>query len=168
MVPLMKTKLIVAAAALAIGVGAFVALPHRSIAAPDVALATLAGEAIDLESLRGHVVLVNFWSTTCVTCMTETQRMIDTYRHFAPRGYQTIAVAVKSDVPNMVSTVARERALPYTVAHDSKGEAAKRFGNVRATPTTFLLDKNGRVVKTYVGAPDWTELHRLIEKALAG
>ena len=168
MVPLMKTKLIVVAAVLTIGIGAFVALRQRSAAAPDVTFATLSGKTMDLRTLRGHVVLVNFWSTTCVTCVTEMPRLIETHRRFAPRGYETVAVAVQSDVPDMVTTFARERALPFTVVLDAKGEAAQRFGNVRVTPTSFLIDQNGRVLKKYVGQPDWTELHTLVDKALAG
>lgn len=128
--------------------------------------ATLSGQSVDLGALRGQVVLVNFWSTTCVSCVTEMPRLVETHRRFAPRGYETIAVAVKSDVPNMISGFARERSLPFTVAHDVKGDAAQVFGNVRATPTSFLLDKKGRILKKWIGQPDWTELHTLVEKTL--
>jgi peroxiredoxin len=161
----MKAKLIVAAAALAIGAVAAIPFLTRPDT-PEVTFATLSGQSIDLGALRGQVVLVNFWSTTCISCVTEMPRLVETHRRFAPRGYQTIAVAVKSDVPGMISGFTRERSLPFTVAHDVKGEAAQVFGNVRATPTSFLLDKKGRVLKKYVGQPDWAELHALVEKAL--
>ena len=50
---------------------------------------------------------------------------------------------------------------------DLRGEAAKEFGNVRITPMSFLIDKQGRVLKRYVGEPNWTEVHHLVERALA-
>jgi protein-disulfide isomerase len=53
------------------------------------------------------------------------------------------------------------------VALDNAGKIAKSFGEVRQTPTAFLLDKRGRIVERYVGAPDFAVLHRLIESLLA-
>ena len=49
---------------------------------------------------------------------------------------------------------------------DSSGELARQFGNVRVTPSSFLIDKQGRVLRRYVGQPDWSELHDLVERAL--
>jgi peroxiredoxin len=93
--------------------------------------------------------------------------MIDTYRKFAPRGYEMVAVAVQSDHPNSVAAFAQKRALPFKVALDGDGSIAKEFGRIRITPTSFLIDKNGRVLKEYVGEPDWAEFHALVEKALS-
>ena len=66
-----------------------------------------------------------------------------------------------------VSRFAAQRALPFLVAYDHDGQAAKAWGDVRLTPTTFLLDKQGRIVKRYVGQPDFAALHAQIEKLLA-
>jgi peroxiredoxin len=164
---LMKAKiLLVAALALAAGIAAGLTLSTRS-AAPEVRFATLSGEQFSTSDLRGKVVLVNFWATWCTTCVQEMPRMIDTYRKFAPRGYEMVAVAVQSDHPNSVAAFAQKRALPFKVALDGDGNIAKEFGRIRITPTSFLLDKNGRVLKEYVGEPDWAEFHALVEKALA-
>ncbi len=61
---------------------------------------------------------------------------------------------------------AEQRKLPFTVALDSAGDIARQFGDVTLTPTTFLIDKQGRIIKTYVGAPDFGAVHKLIEKEL--
>jgi peroxiredoxin len=92
--------------------------------------------------------------------------MVDTYRKFAPRGYEMVAVAV-SDHPNSVAAFAQKRALPFKVALDGDGSIAREFGRIRITPTSFLIDKHGRVLKEYVGEPDWAEFHALVEKALS-
>jgi peroxiredoxin len=62
---------------------------------------------------------------------------------------------------------AETRKLPFKVALDPQGDLAKSFGDVKLTPTTFVIDKNGNVIKRYLGEPDFAALHQLLEKALA-
>jgi peroxiredoxin len=161
----MKTKLIVGLAALAM-IAAAAALFMQRSSAPQVSFATLSGEKLATSDLRGKVLLVNFWATSCVVCVKEMPRMVETYKKFAPRGYEMIAVAMSYDHPNQVAEFAQRRALPFKVALDGNGEIARGFGNVRVTPTTFLIDKQGRILKRYLGEPDWAEFHALVEKAL--
>ncbi len=136
-------------------------------AAPDVRFTTLDGQTTPLSALRGKVVLVNFWATTCTTCVAEMPQLVDTYTKFAPKGFETVAVAMNYDPPEYVRNYAARNALPFKVALDSDGTAAKGFEEVRLTPTTFLLDKQGRIVQKYLGAPDFPKLHALLEKLLA-
>ncbi|MBL8332729.1 MAG: TlpA family protein disulfide reductase, partial [Rubrivivax sp.] len=81
--------------------------------------------------------------------------------------YDTLAVAMSYDPPAYVSRFAESRKLPFGVVIDNTGAIAKAYGDVSITPTTFLLDKKGAVVKRYVGQPDFAALHGLIEKLLA-
>lgn len=162
----MKMKLIVALAAVAISIAAGAALMQRT-AAPEVMFATLSGESLATSSLRGKVVLVNFWATTCASCVKEMPKMAATWKKFAPRGYEMIAVAMSYDHPNQVAQFAQKRALPFKVALDGDGAIARGFGEVRVTPTSFLIDRQGRILKRYVGEPDWAELYALVEKALS-
>ncbi|MGH8668452.1 MAG: TlpA disulfide reductase family protein [Burkholderiales bacterium] len=162
----MKVKLIAGLAAVAMAVVAAAAFTQRSAAAPQVRFATLSGETLATSDLRGKVLLVNFWATSCVVCVREMPRMIETYKKFAPRGYEMIAVAMSYDHPNQVADFAQRRALPFKVALDGSGELARGFGDVRVTPTSFLIDRQGRILKRYLGEPDWGEFHALVEKAL--
>jgi peroxiredoxin len=93
-------------------------------------------------------------------------QMSEAYRKYSGRGYEMIAVAVQ-DHPNRVADFTQKSALPFKVAIDDTGEISKRFGDVRITPTTFLIDRKGNVIKRFVGEPDWREFDRLVEKALA-
>ncbi len=162
----MKIKLIVALAALAMGIAAGAASLLLDKSAPEVRFTALSGESFTTSQLRGKVVLVNFWATSCVSCVHEMPRMVDTYNRFAPRGYEMVAVAMSYDHPNQVAAFAKKRALPFKVALDRGGDIARRFGEVRATPTTFVLDKRGRIIERYLGEPDWARLHALLDKAL--
>ena len=71
------------------------------------------------------------------------------------------------DPPAYVANFAQSRSLPFGVAMDSTGEIAKSFGKVQLTPTTFLINKRGEIVKRFVGEPDFPSLHATIEKLLA-
>lgn len=136
-------------------------------AAPDVSFTTLDGQTRQLSSLKGKVVLVNFWATTCTTCVAEMPKIVETYKKFAPKGFETVAIAMDYDPPDYVRNYAQKNDLPFTVALDSGGKAAKGFEEVRLTPTTFLLDKQGRIVQKYLGEPDFAKLHALLDKLLA-
>ena len=158
-------KLIVAAALVTIATfGAFLATPQRT--APEARFVTLGGESFTTSQLRGKVTVVNFWATWCPDCVREMPRMIEAHRKYAPRGYETIAVAVR-DHPNRVADYTIKQALPFKVALDTTDEVSKRFGDIRLTPTTFVIDKRGRLVRRFVGEPDWKEFDRVVEKALA-
>ena len=93
--------------------------------------------------------------------------LVATHRRFAARGYATVAVAMSYDHPNLVADYARRHALPFGVALDVSGEIARRFGDVRLTPTTIIVDRRGRIVRRFLGEPDQAELHALLEKALS-
>ena len=163
----MKTRIIVGLAALALGVVAsFIVLERDSARAPEVRFATLSGESFSTSDLRGKVVLVNFWATSCVACVKEMPKMVETYKKYAPRGYEMVAVAMSYDHPNQVAEFTQRRGLPFKVALDTSGAIARGFGDIRITPTTFVLDRQGRVLKQYLGEPDWAEFHGLLDKAL--
>ena len=93
-------------------------------------------------------------------------QIIATHEKFKGRGFDTLAVAMSYDPPAYVASFAETRKLPFGVAIDNTGTVAKAFGDVRLTPTTFVLDKRGGIVKKFVGEPDFAALHALIEDLL--
>jgi peroxiredoxin len=135
--------------------------------APEVSYTLLNGSKTSTAALKGQVVLVNFWATSCTTCVGEMPQIVSTFEKFKGRGYQTVAVAMSYDPPAYVANFAESRKLPFGVAIDNTGEIAAKFGEVRLTPTSFLINKRGEIVKRYVGAPDFAEFHALVDKLLA-
>ena len=140
---------------------------NSSVAAPDVTFISLAGNKVSTQSLRGKVVMVNFWATSCATCVKEMPQMVETYNKFKGQGLEFVAVAMSYDPPNYVLNYTETRKLPFTVALDSGGDLARSFGDVTLTPTTFVIGKDGKILKRYVGEPEFGELHALLQKALA-
>ena len=135
--------------------------------APESSFVLLDGSRISTAQLQGKVTLVNFWATSCTTCVAEMPELVATYDKYKGRGYDTLAVAMSYDPPAYVVNFAESRKLPFKVAIDNTGANAKAWGDVKLTPTTYLLNKRGEIVKRYVGTPEFAELHRLIEKLLA-
>ena len=164
----MKRVFVLAGAAVAaIAVAAGVFFSSGSSAAPASTFVLLNGSKQTTEDLKGKVTLVNFWATSCVTCVAEMPKVIDTYNKYQARGYDTLAVAMSYDPPSYVVNFTETRKLPFKVAIDNTGAVAQAWGDVKLTPTTYIVNKQGQIVKRYVGEPDFNELHRLIEKLLA-
>ena len=162
-----KLKIIVIAAVVAFGLLAW-QLTSPSRAAPAVSFTTLQGKTFNTESLKNKVVLVKFWTTDCVTCVKQMPDMTETYTALASQGYDVIAVALQRDNPDFVRNFAQTRELPFTVVYDADGAIAKAFGDIQLTPTGFLLDKNGNIVKRYLGNYDKAEFVKTVQRALAG
>ena len=158
-----------AVAVLAIGVGAY--LTFQSIAgrenAPAVTYTLLDGTTSSTTQLIGKVVLINFWATSCTTCVHEMPQIASTHEKYKGRGYETVAVAMSYDPPAYVINFAETRKLPFGVAIDNTGSIAKSFVDVKLTPTSVLINKRGEIVKRFVGEPDFAKLHELVEKLLA-
>ena len=163
----MKKIIPVAALAIALAAGAGVYLNTGVSAAPASTFVLLDGSRKTTDDLKGKVTLVNFWATSCVTCVGEMPKVIATYDKYKAQGYDTLAVAMRYDPPSYVVNFAESRKVPFKVAIDNTGAVAKAWGDVALTPTTYIVNKRGEIVKRYVGEPDFAELHKLIEKLLA-
>ena len=162
-----RKPVLIAVLVAGLGAAAYLSLNNKQ-SAPDVTFHAIDGEKISSASLRGKVVMVNFWATSCTTCVAEMPQMVDTYNKFKAQGLEFVAVAMSYDPPNYVMNYAETRQLPFKVALDADGSAAKAYGNVAMTPTTFVIGKDGKILKRYLGEPDFAALHQLLEASLHG
>lgn len=161
-----------AVAVLAIGIGIFLSFgkpwPAASaVPMPQVDYTLLDGTKADTGQLRGKVVLMNFWATTCAVCVAEMPKIVATHEKFKARGFETLAVAMSHDPPASVVRYAQSRGLPFGVAIDNTGAIARSFGDVQATPTTFLINRRGEIVERFVGEPDFAALEAMVDRLLA-
>ena len=154
--------------ALALGAGAWLSATHSANAemAPNVTYTLLDGRSADLAALRGKVVLVNFWATSCTACVHEMPQIVALHETFKSRGYDTLAVAMRYDPPASVIRFAESRRLPFGVVIDNTGAVARGFGSVELTPTSVLINQRGEIVARYVGEPDFSALQALVERLL--
>ncbi len=157
---------LIAVAVLAIAGALFFALMDRP-GAPAVTFTTLEGKPIVLDELRGKVVLVNFWATSCPGCIKEMPGMVESYKLYRDRGFEIIAVAMRYDPPNYVLNFVQTRQLPFPVALDVDGAHARAFGNVQLTPTSFIIGKDGRILEQKLGELDFVKLNALLDRELS-
>lgn len=139
---------------------------NRPIAPADVNFIGVHGDRFAMSSLKGKVVLVNFWATSCTVCVSEMPKMVQTYEKYREQGLETVAVAMSYDPPDRVFAYAQQNKLPFRVTLDIFGKAMQAFGGIRGTPTTFLVDRRGKIVQRFEGEPDFGKLGVLIEKEL--
>jgi peroxiredoxin len=115
--------------------------------APDFDLKTLSGESIRLSSLRGKVVLIDFWSTICDPCLKEMPELVRLYEERKDKGFVVLAIA--TDGPETVanvSTVAKERNMVFPVLLDTETTVLDRYNPEGRLPFTEVIDREGNVV----------------------
>lgn len=127
--------------------------PEFPMAAPAFALVDLAGKPISNQSLAGKVVLLDFWATWCAPCrkgMPELQAMHEKY---AARGFTVVGISIDENGPSKVKKFVKSKKFTYPIAMDSEKNPAWESFKVKAVPAAFLLDREGRIVGQWTGAP---------------
>jgi peroxiredoxin len=143
------------------------AVAHGKIVpAPAFHLSRLGGgAAVTLSAFRGHAVVLNFWASDCIPCKQEMPRLQTASRRWAAKQVDVVGIDVL-DSRGAARDFARKHGVTYAIGFDDLGDIASRYG-VAYTPTTFFLDRRGRIVKRILGPVDDAELDTQIEHALA-
>ena len=134
--------------------------------APDFSLPLVQSQkALKLSDYKGKVVLVNFWATWCPPCRAEIPGFIKVYEKNKKKGFVILGLSVDKEGPSTVAPFLKKNKVSYPVAMaDSKSMDA--YGGIRAIPTSFLLDKKGRIAKSVVGEFAEADLQKAIEPLL--
>ena len=124
--------------------------------APDYSAPLLSGEEVSLSDQRGRVVLVNIWATWCGPCRVEMPPIQQVYERYKDEGFSVLAVSVDAgpDHRDEVQSFVEEYGLAFPVLLDPEGQVTRLFQTV-GVPETFVLDREGRIVKRLIGATDW-------------
>lgn len=142
---------------------AWVSEENRAL--PKLQVTLLDGSGLNLEQLRGKVVLVNFWATWCPYCRHEMPAMESFYHDYKTKGFEIIALSQDEDAAKVAAFMSGE-AYHFPVALQPAGASAV-FGGVSRLPTSFLIDKQGRVRKKISGQVHYARLKDLVEPLLA-
>ena len=135
--------------------------------APDFTLATADGKKVKLSDYRGKAVLLNFWATWCGPCKTEIPWFMDLEKQYGPQGLVILGVAMDDDGKTAVVKFAQEMKIDYTVVLGNDA-VADQYGGVEGLPTTFYIDRNGKIVKKVAGLAGHGEIEDGIKAALSG
>jgi peroxiredoxin len=140
---------------------------HGPATLPELEYPIIDGRRIGPADLRGRVVLVNFWATSCAVCVAEMPDLAALHEAYSPRGFELIAVAMPYDRADRVLHFAASRRLPFPVALDPMGKAVAAWGGVEGTPLTYLAGPDGRIAGRWLGRPDFGRVRSGIERLLA-
>lgn len=128
-------------------------LEHQQ--APDFTLDTMAGDRITLSSLRGKIVMINYWATWCPPCKEEMPSLNTLHANMKSKGFEILAVSADKTLSAIKEYVA-EHDFDFQILWD-EDQTVMRTYKVFSLPTTFLIDRNGTIVKIFMGAYDWTD-----------
>ena len=126
------------------------------------------GDSIPLPArYEGDVTLVNIWATWCLPCREEMPSMQELYASYKDRGFRIVAVSIDDGDPEVVRNFVREFGLTFDILHDRR-TAIQQAYQTTGVPESFLLDREGTIVKRVIGAVDWNsaENRALIERLL--
>jgi len=167
---------VIAAVALMLFAGVRMARPRASVVklktvgkngsvAPDFELQNLEGKPVRLSDFRGKAVLLNFWATWCAPCKIEMPWFVDLQKQYAAQGLQVIGIAMDDSGTETVAKFAKQMGVNYPVllGKEAVGDA---YGGVEFLPTTFIIDRQGKVVERIFGLAGRSEFEDNIKKAL--
>ena len=141
--------------------------------APDFTFPGINGKTVSLSDYRGKVVLVNIWATWCPTCVDEMPSMEKLYQNLKGEDFEILAISIDSLGAESVAPFMKKYKLTFPALIDSEGTVSIVY-RTAGVPESFIIDKDGRLVKKIIGALDWTNpgvlryFHVLIQKPWPG
>jgi thiol-disulfide isomerase/thioredoxin len=135
--------------------------------APDFSLASLDGKAtLKLSDYKGKAVLLNFWATWCEPCKIEMPWFVELQKQYGPKGLQVLGVAMDDTDPKDISEFAQKMGVNYPIAV-GKEAVGDQYGGIPYLPSTFYIDRDGKVVDRVYGLVSRSEIEDDIKKALS-
>jgi cytochrome c biogenesis protein CcmG/thiol:disulfide interchange protein DsbE len=128
-------------------------------------ITTFDGQTISLEELKGKPVVLNFWASWCVSCRQEAHILEAAHQRYTPQGMVFIGIAINDTRNASLGFIRKYRKTYFLAPDDELGSISLDYG-VTAVPETFLIDKNGMIIKKILGAIDRNTLQRFIDEHL--
>ena len=145
-----KRLIVLSIAAVLAAVPALAAQIVPNMTAPAFSIKDMNGKTITLASLKGKVAVLNFWATWCPPCRAEIPDFVEFYNANSSKGLEILGVSVDTNTASQVPGFVRNNKMPYPVAMFTE-KIVRDYGPIDSIPTTFIIDKNGRVRYTEVG-----------------
>lgn len=141
--------------------------PEKGDMAPDFTLKILGenDKTIQLSSLKGKGVVVNFWATWCEPCKIELPWLVELQKKYGPEGLQIIGVAADDSGEKTISTFAHKMGINYPILLGTD-QVADQYGGLEGLPTSFFIDRSGKVVDVVIGIDSESRLEESIKRSL--
>ena len=139
-------------------------LMNQQQAMPEISFKDIDGQSHSLADYKGKPILVIFWATDCPGCIAEMPELITLHNDFSSQGLTMIGVAMPHDSVEHIQTMRANKKLPYIITWDENAEISQVFGNVRVTPTHFLISPEGEIVMRKIGTLNSALLHNMLKE----
>ncbi len=160
-----------AAAVLGLLLAVMMAEPRDSLAAgtgkaaPDWALKNVDGKTVKLSDYKGKVVILDFWATWCPPCRAEIPSFVELYKKYSQDGLVVVGVSVDEEGPSVVKPFIKRNKIEYPIVM-ADGKIEQAYGGVEAIPTTFIINREGKIVNKHVGLTSKEEFEKEIKPLL--
>jgi len=141
-------------------------LDPKGQAAPDFTLDQLNGNTVQLSSYRGQAVLLNFWATWCGPCKIEMPWFVELQKEYGPQGLQIVGVAMDDSDKDDIEKFVKEMGVNYPILI-GKEAVGEQYGGVNVLPTTFFIDRDGKIVAREFGLQSRSVFVDHIKQALS-
>ncbi len=133
-------------------------------AVPEISLPDTKGQVVSLSSLKGKVVLIDFWASWCRPCRLANPGVVRLYNKYKAKGFEVFGVSIDDDKLEWIKAIKKDK-ITYSQVNDNTGFDSKILSAymIDAVPTTFLLDKQGNLV---VVDPEGKKLEKLVKQLL--
>ena len=156
------------AALLAVAVLAGCSTPaSRAADVPQFSFSSLEGKTVAMKDLGNKVVIVDFWATWCGPCREEIPHLNELYSELKGKGLEIVGISMDTDGTDGVKDFAREFRIQYPIVMGNE-KVAESFGGIIGLPTTFIIDRNGRIAKKYIGLPLAADMARVVKDLVGG
>jgi peroxiredoxin len=126
------------------------AAQKSSAVAPDFTLPTVDGKELKLSDYKGKVVIIDFWATWCPPCRKGIPDLIDLKKKYGAKGFEVIGISLDTETKGHVPGFVKSNGMNYPVVYGNQN-VTQLYGGIEAIPTTFVIDKQGKIVATYQG-----------------
>jgi len=127
--------------------------PGDRVSAPEFTLTDISGKSVNLSDFKGKVVILDFWATWCGPCKMEIPHFIDLYKEYKEHGLEIVGVALDRQGIAKVVPFVESKGIEY-VSLIGNQQVVGLYGGVRSIPTTFVIDREGRIVSKHIGYRD--------------
>ena len=160
--------IILFAALLAVAVLAGCSTPAKPASdVPQFSFSSLEGKTVAMKDLGNKVVIVDFWATWCGPCREEIPHLNQLYSELKGKGLEIVGISMDTDGTDGVKDFTREFRIQYPIVMGDD-KVAESFGGIIGLPTTFIIDRNGRIAKKYVGLPPAGDMTKIVKDLVAG
>ena len=141
------------------------AKPAQSV--PQFSLSSLEGKTVAMKDLTNKVVIVDFWATWCGPCREEIPHLNELYSELKGKGLEIVGISMDTDGTDGVKDFAREFRIQYPIVMGDE-KVAESFGGIIGLPTTFVIDRQGKVAKKYIGLPPADDMRKIVKELVEG